>query len=132
MITFAPKRGTVLMCDFDLATVPPEMRKVRRVVVLSPRSYNRPHGGMAGKCVVVPFSATPPRMLMPSHVAVPAGIYRTLSKRVWAIGEMIAHVSHTRLDRVAVGKLFLAESLRHWDIKRIEEGVLHAIGIERA
>jgi uncharacterized protein YifN (PemK superfamily) len=59
MITFTPKR--ILMCNFDMATVPPEMRKVRCLVVVSPRSYNHPIGHGPGKCIVVPFSATGPR-----------------------------------------------------------------------
>ena len=38
MIPFVPQRGQILMCDFDMAgVVPPEMRKKRRVAVISPR-----------------------------------------------------------------------------------------------
>jgi uncharacterized protein YifN (PemK superfamily) len=29
-INFVPERGRILMCDYDMARVPPEMEKVRR------------------------------------------------------------------------------------------------------
>jgi len=37
-INFVPRRGLVLICDYDVARVHPEMNKSRRVVVISPRS----------------------------------------------------------------------------------------------
>lgn len=132
MIGFTPKRGAILICDFDLATVPPEMRKKRRVAVVSPRSYNRPVGHLPGKCIVVPFSATEPRNMLASHIPIAVGTYASLSKPVWAICEMIAHVSHVRLDRVAVGRQFVSEELTTTDIQRIEQGILHALGISAA
>jgi hypothetical protein len=36
-INFVPERGRLLMCDYDMARVPPEMEKVRRVVVARTR-----------------------------------------------------------------------------------------------
>jgi uncharacterized protein YifN (PemK superfamily) len=36
-IKFIPAQGMVLMCDFDSGFVPPEITKVRHVVVVSPR-----------------------------------------------------------------------------------------------
>ena len=128
MITFSPKRGMILMCDFDMATVPPEMRKVRRVVVVSPRSYNRPQRNAPGKCVVVPFSATEPRTVLASHVAVPIGVYQSLTKPTLAICEMVAHVSHARMDRVAVGRRFISEEMQAVDLEQIEAGLRHALG----
>lgn len=130
MIMFAPKRGAILMCDFDMATVPPEMRKRRRVVVVSPRSYNRPHRSAAGKCIVVPLSATEPRELRASHVSFPVGAYASFTVSVWAICEMVAHVSHARLDRVASGQRFLSEQMAPADIERIERGLRHALGMQ--
>ncbi|WP_058633936.1 type II toxin-antitoxin system PemK/MazF family toxin [Aureimonas ureilytica] len=129
MITFTPARGAILMCDFDLACVAPEMRKKRRVVVMSPRAMNGPHGPKPGKCVVVPFSATTPTILRPSHVQIPAGTYDTITVDVWAICEAIAHVSHTRLDRVAVGRNFKAGQVFEEDMARIEAGIRYATGM---
>jgi len=53
-IPFVPNAGTVLMCDFS-GFVPPEMTKVRHVVVISPRS--RRTNLQNGTCLVVPFRA---------------------------------------------------------------------------
>ena len=90
------------MCDFDMAgMVPPEMRKTRRVVVISPRSHNRRHGAKAGRCIVVPFSASEPPLATPAEVQFPVGAYRSLTVVTWAICSALASVSHARLDRVA-------------------------------
>ena len=70
-------RGMILLCNYDLATVPPEMRKLRRVVVISPKSYDKPVSmTVPGKCIVIPFSATEPRERRPSHFFVTLGRYR--------------------------------------------------------
>lgn len=127
-ITFAPSRGRILMCDYDLATVPPEMRKLRRVAVVSPDSFNHRHGRGPGKAIVVPFSATPPRRPVASHVPFDATTYRSLTVPTWAIGEAIAHVSHDRLDRVFASGRFLNEHLSSADLDRIVAAVRHAIG----
>jgi uncharacterized protein YifN (PemK superfamily) len=74
-INFVPQRAQILICDYDLACIPPEMSKQRRVVVVSPRSYNRRHGLGAGRCVVVPFSSTAPPLTTLAQVAFPGGKY---------------------------------------------------------
>lgn len=130
MIRFAPRRGQILMCDFDMATVPPEMRKKRRVVILSPKTLNGPHGLRPGKCVVVPFSATVPHRILPCHIPFPVGSYASLTIDVWAICEAIAHVSHARLDRVAVGSDFISEEMAEADVKRVVAGVSYALALE--
>jgi uncharacterized protein YifN (PemK superfamily) len=128
-ITFVPERGRILMCDYDLARVHPEIDKVRRVVVISPRSYNRRHGAGPGRCAVVPFSATDPGPhSTPADVPFPAGIYRALSVRTWAICSAVTSASHDRLDRVHVGGTYSEECLSEHDLARIEEGLRHAFG----
>lgn len=132
MITFVPQRGQILMCDFDMAgVVPPEMRKKRRVVVVSPRSHNRRHGVRPGRCLVVPFSASEPAMMTAAEVPFPDGVYRSLTVPTWAICSAAASVSHARLDRVAVGTAFLSEHLSAVDLERVEAGLRHALGLVR-
>ncbi len=132
MIAFVPQRGQILICDFDMAgVVPPEMRKKRRVVVVSPRSHNHRHGQHAGRCLVVPFSASIPAVLTAAEVPFPKGIYQSLTVPTWAICSAAASVSHARLDRVAAGAVFLSEHLSAADLKRIEAGLCHAIGLAR-
>ena len=54
-ISFVPSAGDVLMCDFD-GFKPPEMTKVRPVIILSPRSRRT----FPDTYIVVPTSRTPP------------------------------------------------------------------------
>lgn len=134
MIKFTPLRGHILMCDYDMANVPPEMEKMRRAVVISPRSYNHPHGKGPGRCLVVPFSATDPEhRLTPADVPFPVGQYRSLTQPTWAICSAVMSVSHARLDRVQVRQgrwhNFLTETLSPVDMLRIEEGLRHATGV---
>jgi uncharacterized protein YifN (PemK superfamily) len=128
-IAFVPQRGQILMCDFSMAHVPPEMRKQRRAVVVSPRSYNARHGQGPGRCIVVPFSASPPKTLKPSDVPFPTGPYKSLTVDTWAICEAVMNVSHERLDRVATGQRFLSEAVAAADMARIEDGLRHALGL---
>jgi uncharacterized protein YifN (PemK superfamily) len=125
MISFVPERGHILLCDFDMANVPPEMRKKRRIVVVSPRSHNR-----ARRCVVVPFSATEPYEMTSAYVPFDAGLYRSLSIPTWAICDAVSHVSFDRLDRVRIGREFLTEIMESRDLKRVTAGLQHALGIE--
>lgn len=138
-INFVPERGRILMCDYDMSRVPPEMEKVRRVVVISPRSYNHRHGAGPGRCLVVPFSATDPATRKtPADVPFDGTTYECLSVETWAICAAVMSVSHDRLDRVWVRRPWKgsawkksghsAEVLSAVDMARIEEGLKHATG----
>ena len=123
-ITFVPRRGIMLVCNFDMGRVAPEMTKKRRVLVVSPRSYNRGH-----RCVVVPFSATKPHTVQAPHVFFAAHSYKVLTKDVWAICECLTSVSCDRLDRVLHGGGYIAEEISAADLARVEAGMRHALGL---
>ncbi len=127
-IPFVPNAGTVLMCDFS-GFVPPEMTKVRHVVVISPRS--RRTNLQNGTCLVVPFSTQPPVHVEPYHVLIGRGIYPFFhaDKEVWAKANLITHVSFARLDRVLIDGRYSHAELNLDDFKRIKFAVGHAIGI---
>lgn len=128
-INFVPERGRILICDFDMARVHPENSKVRRVAVVSPRSYNQRHGAGAGRCVVVPFAVTKPSILKPSDVFFPTGSYLALTKDTWANCDSLMAVSHARLDRVYIGHgKHSEELLTDVDLKRLEAAIRHALG----
>ncbi|PZA09599.1 hypothetical protein DNX69_22785 [Rhodopseudomonas palustris] len=133
-INFVPERGRILMCDYDMARVPPEMEKIRRVVVVSPRSYNHRHGSRPGRCVVVPFSATDPdRHATPADVPFDGATYECLTVNTWAICSAVMSVSHDRLDRVQIRRhgappRYSSEMLTTIDMMRIERGLKHALG----
>lgn len=128
-IGFVPRRGLILICNFDMARVPPEMRKTRRAVVVSPRSHNRRHGHGPGRCVVVPFSASPPPSPTPEDVPFPSGIYASLTVPTWAICAAVMSVSHDRLNRVVASGAGLDEILSPADMARIEKGLQHVLGL---
>lgn len=129
-ITIVPPRGRLFICHFGLGSpVPPEMRKSRRAVVVSPRSYNRRHGHGPGRCLVVPLSASEPRFVTLAHVPFPAGVYASLTVPTWAACDVVTSVSHDRLDRVAVAGALIDESLTATDLARLDAGLRHALGL---
>jgi uncharacterized protein YifN (PemK superfamily) len=127
-IPFVPQRGHILICDFDYGRLPPELDKERRVVVISPRSYNRRHGFGPGRCLVVPFSTTVPHEMTPAYVPFDAVTYKSLSEPTWAVCESIRSASHERLNRVRVGGENLNEIMSQADLARVQIGLHHALG----
>lgn len=125
-ITFIPKRGSVLMCDFDMAFVPPEMVKYRQVVVLSVQGLNHRHGIAPGLCTVVPFSIVAPSTPGFDDIYFAAGSYRSLKKESWAKCRMICTVSHERLGLVR--GLRRIEQLSSFDLGKIENAVSLVLG----
>lgn len=129
-IQHVPPRGEILICDFDLTGhVPPEIRKTRRVVVVSPRSQNHRHGQNPGRCVVVPFSQTAPPRPSPADVSFPQGSYESLDGETWCTCGVVMAVSHTRLNRVRKGSNALADKVSPGDMARIEAGLRSALGM---
>jgi uncharacterized protein YifN (PemK superfamily) len=51
-ITFQPRRGAIVLCNFDMARVHPEMDKNRQAIVFSITELNHRHGRFAGHCTV--------------------------------------------------------------------------------
>jgi len=128
-IHFVPPRGRILICNYDLARIHPEIDKQRRTVVVSPRSYNRRHGNGHGRCVVVPFSATEPNNLTPAFVEFPSDKYKSLTERTWLVCESIASVSHFRLSQVYSSGQPINENLDDDDMARVLTGISHLFGI---
>jgi uncharacterized protein YifN (PemK superfamily) len=64
-ITYHPKPGTIVLCNYDTGFAPPEMVKRRPAVVVSPQTHTR-----AGLCTVVPLSTTPPKPVLAYHCLV--------------------------------------------------------------
>ena len=127
-IPFVPNPGTVLMCDFT-SFIPPEMTKIRHVVVISPRG--RRVNIHNGTCLVVPFSTEPPDHPEPYHVLMPKRVYPFFhaDKEVWAKANLITHVSFARLDRVLIDGRHSHAELNPDDLKRIQVAVINAIGL---
>jgi mRNA interferase MazF len=128
-IPFVPNPGTVLMCDFTGFMPPPEMTKIRHVVVVSKRS--RRVNINNGTCLVVPFSTQPPTNLESHHVLMQKGKYPFFhaDKDVWAKGDLVSHVSFQRLDRVLIDGRHSHAELSPEDFKSIQKAVLHALNL---
>jgi uncharacterized protein YifN (PemK superfamily) len=85
-----------MICDFERGFVPPEMVKVRPVVVISRTSTHE-----NGLCTIVPLSTTPPQRAKSWHVQLKRDPTPCLNsgQQVWAKCDMLYTVSHKRLDR---------------------------------
>jgi len=125
-ITFHPRPGTVLICDFSTGFQPPEMVKRRHVVVVSPR--RRHHSGL---CLVVPFSTVAPNPVEAFHHVISVGTYPFFHphRDVWAKGDMLTCVAFRRLDRVLLNRHYVAPSLWPDDFAAIQRAVLAALEI---
>ena len=131
-LTFHPKPGMVLMCDFNTGFVSPEMIKKRPVVVVSPRPRRSNQ-----LCTIVPLSTTRPAPVEPHHHQMdPRSLPgKFAGNATWAKCDMLATVSLDRLDRVFVGKerngkrLYVAQSIISEDFLEIQRGILAAIGL---
>ena len=126
-ITFVPDAGDVLMCDFN-GFVAPEMTKLRKVVILSPRSRI----SFPGTYLVVPLSKTPPVPLEPCHCEFRPRSYDFLDpvESVWAKANMMTCVATVRLDRLKLHGRFSAARIRREDLARIRLAVLHTLGMQ--
>ena len=93
-INFHPRAGMVLMCDFS-GSVPPEINKIRPVVVVTPAHVRR--GELA---TVVPLSTAPPRPIYAYHHRLISASYPGAAGEVWAKCDLVTSVSYARLDRI--------------------------------
>ena len=93
-LTFHPGPGAIVICDFSTGFQPPEMVKVRPVVVISPRRRS------VQLVTVVPLSSVAPVPVEPWHYPLPAGAYPPARGVIWAKCDMVATVGLARLDRV--------------------------------
>lgn len=128
-ITFHPKLGMVLVCDFS-GFRPPEIVKKRPVVVVGEEQEGR-----EDTCLVVPLSTVVPVPRAAFHHDMsPASLPSRLRAQVsWAKCDMVTTVACSRLDRYmngqdALGKrLYVAHYVTRADRAAILRGVLAAL-----
>ena len=101
-ISFVPSAGDVLMCDFD-GFKPPEMTKIRPVIILSPRSRR----AFPDTYIVVPTSRTPPASVEGWHCQLKRGSYPCFDQSVpiWAKCDRVTCIAARRLDLAEVAHL---------------------------
>ncbi len=119
-IPFFPRAGEVLMCDFK-GFVPPEMVKVRPVIVVSPRLPYR-----ADIAAIVPISLTAPKHDLPFCFKLSKNYHPEELDELpcWAKADMVMNIGTYRLNGFKVGR-------RKWEYPRLSAadlaGVRHAI-----
>lgn len=124
-ITFHPRPGTLLVCDFH-GFIEPEMVKLRPVVVISPHYIER-HRLYA----VVPLSQTEPDPFQPFHVHFPHTPVPGERGPCWAPCDMVMSVSVERLDRKKVGRgAYRVACIKQAELDAILAGVKYSLGIK--
>jgi uncharacterized protein YifN (PemK superfamily) len=104
--------------------VPPEIYKVRPVAVLA--TINK-------LCIVVPFSTSAPKSPRPYYVHVPVGTYQFLSSAEdsWLKADLIAAVSHQRLDRPFVAGKYARANLTAAHRQALRAACLNALQLSK-
>lgn len=103
-ITFHPRPGQLLLCDFSEGFKAPEMVKSGRpvVVLTSPPKHN------TGLVTVVPLSTSAPDPVMPYHCRLPRNCMPQLGRfqntESWVKGNLVYTVGFHRLDLIKLGK----------------------------
>lgn len=129
-LPYHPKQGEVLRCDYS-GLVPPEMDKVRWVVVISPKFIGR-----SQLCTVVPLSTSPPERQEAYHVLLsrdPAP--NACGKPVWAKCDMLMTVSFARLSAYHSGRNeqgkrnYLSLHISGEDLGKIRHAALASLGL---
>ncbi|HAD86504.1 MAG TPA: hypothetical protein DCG48_03995 [Rhodospirillaceae bacterium] len=130
-LRFHPKRGAVLVCNFDTGFEVPEMVKRRPVIVVSPRHRTR-----HGLCTVVPLSTTPPAQVCDYHCTVKLDLPAPWrAPEMWVKADMVATVGFHRLDLIATkrgkdGKRrYLNIRMDDEQLANVQRAMLHGLGL---
>jgi uncharacterized protein YifN (PemK superfamily) len=131
MISYHPKPGAVLVCNYQTGFQSPEMVKTRLCVVITPRLRRR-----EGLCTVVPLSTTAPIEVCDYHHLVefsPELPRPWEGAAKWAKCDMLATVGHHRLSPIGVGRhadgrrRYIYPHLSDENLREIRRGALCAL-----
>ncbi len=118
-ITFHPRPGQLLLCDFSEGFKEPEMVKSGRpVIVLTP-----PPKHSTGLVTVVPLSTSKPAPVMLYHCQLPKNCMPQLGRfqkaDSWVKGNLVYTVGFHRLDLIMLGKRDLQTGKRIYFTSRL-------------
>jgi mRNA interferase MazF len=126
-IQFHPRAGQILVCDFS-GFQPPEMNKVRPIIVVSPKLPHR-----SDIVSVVPLSTTAPIHNLPFVVRLSKNYHpdETDDLPCWAKCDMLMNIGIWRLSGFKIGR-------RKWDLpqasgddlKAVRHGILCGLGLQ--
>ncbi|MDE2597017.1 MAG: type II toxin-antitoxin system PemK/MazF family toxin [Sphingomonadales bacterium] len=132
-LLYHPRPGEIVLCNYGTGFVPPEMVKVRPVVVVSPRLRRR--GDLVA---VIPLSTTapnPPELYHCSLTLAQPLPHPFTAVDVWAKCDMVATVALSRLDRFRDGRnpqggrKFMTGMLTGEQLAQVRRSLLHGLGL---
>lgn len=128
---FHPKRGMILMCNFDTGFKEPEMVKERPVILL--------HNPRQKLVTVAPLSTTAPAQLAPFHFYLdkkylPNTSFFQRNSGCWVKGDMVYTVGFHRLTQIKIigagGRdTFFTRKLGKEIMAEVHRCVLHGLDI---
>ena len=133
-LSYHPRPGEIVLCNYGTGFIAPEMVKLRPVVIVSPRLRRR-----NDLVAVVPLSTTPPNPAEPHHCKFTLAL--PLPKpfdapEMWAKCDMLATVALARLDRFrdrrAAGggaRRFVTGQVSAAQLIGIRKAILHGLGL---
>lgn len=129
-LTYQPKEGDVLMCDFA-GFVEPEMVKTRPVIILARNRLN------SKLVTVVPLSTTKPHAIQTHHHELSVNPLPDKKTTVcWAKCDMVATVSISRLDRIktrtTTGRNYIVGKVPPADFQAVKQCVVAALHLGSA
>ncbi len=136
-ITFHPRPGQILLCDFSHGFQEPEMVKSNRPVVI----LTSPIVGRANLVTILALSTRTPTKVMPYHYQVPDNsmpqLGRFQGRDTWVKGDMIYTVGFHRLDLIKLGKrnpkagkrIYFNQRLGREQMKEIYSCALHGLNL---
>jgi uncharacterized protein YifN (PemK superfamily) len=121
-LSYQPKTKSIVMCDFA-GLNPPEMVKIRPVVVLTKHRHN------AQLVTVIPLSTTPPNQVAVHHHELSVNpLPGKKGLRCWAKCDMIYTLSTARMDRFKAPKRnYMSLEICEADFIAIKTAVLAAL-----
>jgi mRNA interferase MazF len=135
-ITFHPKPGQILFCDFSSGFKEPEMVKNNRPVIILTGAIK----GRSNLVTVVPLSTVEPTLPQLYHYKIPKqsmpmlGMFQENDS--WIKGDMLYTVGFHRLNRVLLGKKnvdgkreYFNSRLGREQMRQVYQCVLHGLNL---
>ena len=137
-ITFHPKPGQILLCDFFPGFKEPEMVKEKRPVVV----LTGPIKGRSDLVTIAALSHTEPKPLQLYHYKIPRQSMPMIGKfqdeDSWLKGDMIYTFGFHRLHLIRLGKrgsdgkrLYFSNRLGPEQMKQIYQCIMHGLNLSK-
>ena len=137
-ITYHPKPGQILLCDFSPGFREPEMVKDKRPVIILTGSIK----GRANLVTIAPLSTAEPKPIQLYHYKIPKQSMPMLKifqdADSWLKGDMIYTVGFHRLNLIQLGKkgptgkrLYFNNQLGREQMKQIYQCILHGLNLSK-